>query len=731
MWPALDVVVIVALGSGVYLWWKRGKIPIEIVLLTIASTFFSYAHFAAGQDAAPPQVVVTAGALPESNTSPSIEKAEEQKKETSGGLTIKDADEMNRARASNFQDLLQRTPGLFMQTENGAEVTKVSIRGSGVLSEDEPLGVQFMLDGLTLNQGDGEAILEDFDLGTVKYAEVFRGANAFKYGSITLGGAINLVTMTGYDTDPFELRLEGGNYGYFRGQITGGGVAGPFDYIGSVLDRYRDGFRAHSTEDTERLFADVGYKANEHLENRLYITLDRLQRQLPGSLTKDEMNNDPRQADPDAIAEDFNKRFTLIRLADKLSYHDELYEFDAGLFWFHRNIEERGFFSEDFREGITTFYSDNYGLNLNFVTRDELFGQRNMFTVGASPQLEVEVTQNFENLGGHRGATTALNTRISINAPLYVENQHYLTERLSLLTGVQLIFAQRHFEDDFLSDDEGEQSHKQDFYGWNPKAGLLYEIDKSTEAFMNFSGSWQPPSFDNMVEFEEGGNSSVVYTPLHPQRAWTVEIGTRGEHGRFEWELSFYHSRLRHELLELNDAEGNKIGAVNVHRSYHQGIEAGLDIQLFESLFFKNEKKNLSDQLTLSQTYAWNNFHFDADPVYGDNRIGGLPVHVYEAELLYITPLGFYAGPNVQCSLAHYPVDQANTLFVDRYALLGFKIGYQAKKGWSAFVEAKNLTNERYPSSIDPIADASLHDDVRVFHPGDGRSLYAGVSWTW
>jgi outer membrane receptor protein involved in Fe transport len=64
-------------------------------------------------------------------------------------------------------------------------VTRVSIRGSGILSEDEPVGVQLLLDGLTLNQADGEAILEDFDLATIKYAEVFRGANAFKYGSLT------------------------------------------------------------------------------------------------------------------------------------------------------------------------------------------------------------------------------------------------------------------------------------------------------------------------------------------------------------------------------------------------------------------------------------------------------------------------------------------------------------------------------------------------------------------
>ena len=85
-----------------------------------------------------------------------------------------------------------------------------------------------------------------------------------------------------------------------------------------------------------------------------------------------------------------------------------------------------------------------------------------------------------------------------------------------------------------------------------------------------------------MVEFEEGENSSVVYTPLRPQRAYTFEIGTRGARGRFEWELSLYRTWLRNELLELNDAEGNEIGAVNVRRSFHQGMEAGLEIELLD-----------------------------------------------------------------------------------------------------------------------------------------------------
>jgi hypothetical protein len=68
-----------------------------------------------------------------------------------------------------------------------------------------------------------------------------------------------------------------------------------------------------------------------------------------------------------------------------------------------------------------------------------------------------------------------------------------------------------------------------------------------------------------MVDFTEGPHSAEVYDPLEPQWALTLELGTRGEHGRFQWELSLYHSWLHNELLELNDAQGNDLGDINVN----------------------------------------------------------------------------------------------------------------------------------------------------------------------
>ena len=259
----------------------------------------------------------------------------------------------------------------------------------------------------------------------------------------------------------------------------------------------------------------------------------------------------------------------------------------------------------------------------------------------------------------------------------------------------------------------------------------MYEINPKTQAFVNFSRSWQPPSFDNMVEFTEGQNSSVVYTPLQPQHAWTIEIGTRGEYSWFQWEVSLYRSWFRDELLEINDVFGNDLGARNVPRTTHQGIEAGLEVELLRDTLVPKQPNRPGDRLSLQQSYTLNDFHFDQNAVYGDNRLPGIPVHVYEAQLLYQTPSGFYAGPNLQCNFSRYPVDETNTLFADSYMLLGFRAGFRRPNGFSVFIDCRNLTNQTYTAAVDVIADARTEQDPEIFHPGDGRSFYGGVSWTW
>jgi len=684
-----------------------------------------------------PPVSVTGATNTGSLTSPSIEKAEQIKKEVPGGFTLQGLHSMNQGRVSSLDDLMQDAPGFVTLSENNVEVSKVFIRGSGVIQEDEPIGVQYLIDGLTLNQADGEIIVEDFDVGTFKYAEIYRGANALQYGGLGLGGAVNFVPFTGYDAAPLSVRLEGGSFGFVRSQLTSGGVDGAFDYFISVSARARDGWRDHSDENTELLFSDFGYRLTTNLENRFYAMVDQTRRQIPGALSYQQMEQNPRETQIGATAEDFQKNWYYFRLADKLAYQSGPEEASVGAYWWHRNAYEPNFYStiptNIENEGTGAFYSDNFGALLNSTTRAEFLGGDNVLTLGFNPTTESERDAYFQNLNGQKGALTGADDQWSANIVLYGQWQHHFTEKLSLVAGIQFDYAYRHFYDYFNNTVDGNQSAIAAYHGINPKIGAIYDLTEKDQIFVNYSRSWEPPSFDEMVDFDDNVvGASQTFTRLQAQSAWTVETGARGEDGRFKWELALYHSWVSDELLDLNNANDFDLGAINAAHSFHQGIEAGLEVRLMDGIFIRETATHAADRLTLKQNYTLTDTHFESDPVYGENRIAGVPIHFYQAQLMYESPKGFYAGPNVNWIMTKYPVDNANLMYTPGSFLLGFRAGYRITKGLEVFVDARNLADQRYASSVDPISsEKAFTPPIQVYHPGDPRSIYGGVSYQW
>jgi len=99
-------------------------------------------------------------------------------------------------------------------------------------------------------------------------------------------------------------------------------------------------------------------------------------------------------------------------------------------------------------------------------------------------------------------------------------------------------------------------------------------------------------------------------------------VGTRGRWRGLRWDVAFYHSWIHNELLDLNDALGNPLNTFNADQTLHQGLEAGFGI-------------SFGERFQLVQSYALNDFYFSGDPVYGHNRIAGIPEHLYRAELTY------------------------------------------------------------------------------------------------
>ena len=91
------------------------------------------------------------------------------------------------------------------------------------------------MDGIPINTSDGLFDLFEIDPTAYRYVEVYKGANALRYGANALGGAINFVTPTGRDAPAFDgarrrrqLRLRAGAGQHRRlqaGHSTGSSTA--------------------------------------------------------------------------------------------------------------------------------------------------------------------------------------------------------------------------------------------------------------------------------------------------------------------------------------------------------------------------------------------------------------------------------------------------------------------------------------------------------------------------
>lgn len=647
---------------------------------------------------------VTVKAVRESNpslTQPGIAAARKKAGQAPGGSDVIDAESYLKGSAVTPADALAYAPGVFAQSRiPGAEESRLSIRGSGLQRTFHGRGLRVLQDGVPLNLADGSFDFQAIEPMAACYIEVYRGANALQYGAATLGGAINYVSPTGYDAPPVQIRGELGGYGYVRSQASASGVSGDTDYYVSLSQFTQQGYQQQSEQDNQRLFANVGRRLGAELETRFSFLYALTDSELPGNLTKAEINSNPRLANPGNIAGDWHRDFNLLRVANKTTYAWDQQRIDFGAWYAYKALWHPIF-------QVLDVNSNDYGFDLRYTNESPLAGRKNILTLGFSPVRGTATDDRYQNVAGTAGARTAQSDQTAVNFEMYAENQHYVTERWVLVLGAQVARSSRQYEDKFLTDGVN-NSFDVDYWQLSPKLGARYEITPAVQVYGNLSRSYEPPSFGELA----GG---PAITQVRKQSALSFEIGSRGRVADGAWDVTFYHARVKDELLALNSATGVPLGTVNAPKTLHQGIEFGMDGKLFR-------------MFETRAAYFWNDFRFDDHPMYGNNDLPGLPKQYLRAEALYVAPGGFYAGPNVEWSPQGYAVDIANSWFAESYAVLGFRIGQRVRKGVSWFVDGRNLTGKKYAATTGVIANAGGVDS-RQFNPGLGRSVFVGLEW--
>ena len=678
---------------------------------------------AAAQTALPP-ITVSSSETPSGNnapqstetslTIPTVAEARKEIQQTPGAVAIVTSEELRDRNTSTVKDMFEFVPGVWAQPKWG-EDARLSIRGSGLSRNFHGRGIQLYMDGIPINTADGYFDLQEIDPTAYRYTEVFRGANALRFGANSLGGAINFVVPSGRDASPLATSQDVGSFGYRRIQSSSGAAYGPFDYFVTGSYQIQDGFRDHSNGELARGSGNFGYRISPNVETRFYFNANNIEQRIPGSVTKDSALNSPRTAALSNVINDYQRNINSNRVANKTTIQLDNTTFEVGAFSTNRHLMHPIF------QWLDYGYQD-YGGFGRIVDDRSIYGFRNRLVAGVNIlNGDIDNRQYQNGLMATKGALLSSSLDKSKNTSAYVENSFYFLPNVAAVAGTQFLSASRQRIDRFLSN--GDQSGSTDFNLWSPKFGLLWDIDPTAQVFANISRSAEVPSFG---ESSSGpGIPTIPFTSIQAQRATTYEIGTRGRRPDYTWDFAVYRAEIANELQCLYSAFGN-CNVTNADRTVHQGVEVGFGAAVVKSMFVSGDNP---DKLWLQVAYTYNDFFFDNDPLYGDNELPGAPPHYLRAELVYKHPSGIFFGPNIEWVPQGYFVDSANTLMTDPYALWGLRAGYDKGERFSFYVEGRNLANKAYiaSASIINVANPSLP----LFEPGTGRAVYAGLKFKW
>ena len=673
--------------------------------LLAACAFPALAH--AADDAAPTVDTVIVTGARNAEDPPVVAEARKRLSETPGGVSVISAESYAHREALALDDVLRDAPGVYAQRKWGGDI-RISIRGSGIGNANHNRGLLIAQDGLPLNEADGYGDSQAIDPLIARYTEVYRGGNALRFGGALLGGAINMVTPTGRDAGFDNLvRIDGGSYGLLREHLAASRQSGDWDVYAAATNQTGQGYRPQSQQNIQFGSLNVGRQFGEDREVRLIVNGWNINQEIPGALTRAQFDADPRQPAPLNYANDQGRNQRGLRGTLRTSWRlSDSLTFDGAVYGIWKDLDHPIF-------QVIDQQSRNYGAFGRFDWKGELAGRRADAYFGAWLRTGDLDSNFYVNVKGARGAPTSRTLQNADAADVFGEGRLFVTDAVALVAGGTWGTARRDYQSFAVPGPAGRGTFDlkaSKTYDWvAPRVGVLWEDAAGDQVFANVTKSVEPPNLGAMSPTNTG------FTPVKAQEAWTAEVGTRGRSGPFIWDVTLYRAWLDNELLQFQTGPDIPASIFNADKTVHQGIEAALDW-------------GFAERWRLRQSLTWSDFRFDGDAQYGDNRLPIVPKAFYRAELRYDDPRGWFVAPSLEWQASHAWVDYQNTTSIPAYAVVNLNVGWALNDRLSLFLDARNLANKHYISNVQAQIAASATS--AAYWPGDGRSVFGGLQWS-
>ncbi|MFC1770227.1 TonB-dependent receptor family protein, partial [Nitrospirota bacterium] len=583
--------------------------------------------------------------------------------EVSASVSIVTEEDIENSRGWNVGETLENLPGVQAESKNGAYDTHIIIRGAGAKAQYGVREIMIMVDGIPITDPDSLTRLDMVDTSMIKRIEVVKGPNSTLYGANASGGVINIITKSPLETQGFSLKTSYGSKNSQAYHLQYSGSANDkLYYIISGTRRSTDSWRDWNKFDTSQFNARFNYIIDDDSDIDMTLSHTESNFQLPGSLTKEQFDEDPTQQTSDWV---HNGRYSDVqRLA--LGYRTEL---DSGIELITKGYLQKWHHYHPVPTGINDGGSTVFGMDFQSNITHSLFDKESTLSVGISTQRDDKKSDkyiyrdiNTDIVNGKIVAVTPYTNsdekgdlmKASTNTVdkwgIFIQDSIYLKEATILDIGLRYdkasfdINSDVHNKWSYITNNMGTSYFnyvpvsetidiKKDWSSVSPRVGINHALNDATHVYGSVSTGFQTPT--------QGELETNI--DLAPQKALNYEVGIKGrlENGH-SYDVTTYYTTLKDEVIKLMDETGSSYFD-NAGSTLHKGLE-------MSGSFI------LTDTLTLGLGYTYSDFTFVeyvemekgytgvTTHVRDGNRIPLVPKDKYTVKLNYKRPGGFYSN---------------------------------------------------------------------------------------
>jgi len=628
-----------------------------------------------------------------------------------------------------IDDVLSAVPGMFLQSRYGNHDVRVSIRGFGSKSNSGIRGIRILLDGIPESEPDGQTRIEAIDFNSIGRIEIAKGNLSSLYTNAP-GGVINFINDINFMRSFGTQFTDFGSFGLRRIGAKIGVRTDNYGLLTTYSNHNYDGYREHNSEQWNIVNTVVETKPSENSSLKLLFYFADGIIKLPGSLTKEEFEADPYQADQRAIDRDTKRLSTKGRLGirfntkfgKKLNNNFELTTY-ATIKYFERANREYRIIN---RYGL--------GVRVKYGNTSKILNRTNEFLIGSDLLLQPARTEYYDNINGQKGdqLIQLLNEKIYNNGFYFSDNYEILRNHLFIL----LSGRYDHIAFDLKEETLPSRTDRRTFDAFVPKIAFNYKLNKWMAIYTSYSLSFESPAKNELESFDP----TYLYNPdLEAQQTKSFEIGIKGNIinrqtdflNKVVFEATFFNLNIENEIVPY-EVYG-EVFFRNAAKTNRRGLELGSRLEIFKSLEF-TFAYTFSDFTYID--YSAKTIEIDSagsivenEKDFAGNIVPSVPKNNLYLSLSYAQPLGTKVNAFIKFSyqgISGLWVDDANTDKTKEYQLLNSVLGVDMKFGKfniQASGGVNNMLDEVYVGFTN-----TNSADRRFYEAGEPRNYFASLN---